>query len=47
MPCVQIDQAMDGDEALEYLEKATLLPDIILLDVMMPAMSGFEVGKAC
>ena len=40
---MQIDQAMDGDEALEYLETAPLLPDIILLDVMMPAMSGFEV----
>ena len=34
---------MEGDEALEFLETATLLPDIILLDVMMPAMSGFEV----
>jgi len=37
---------MDGDDALEYLEKAQVLPDIILLDVMMPAMSGFEVGLA-
>ena len=35
---------MDGEEALEYLQKAQVLPDLILLDVMMPAMSGFEVG---
>lgn len=35
---------MDGEEALEYLQKAQVLPDIILLDVMMPAMSGFEVS---
>ncbi len=36
-------QAMDGLEALEYLEKADSLPDIVLLDVMMPGLSGYEV----
>ena len=35
--------AQDGPEALEIATKQ--LPDLILLDVMMPKMSGFEVCK--
>jgi len=34
---------MNGFEALEIIEKE--LPDIILLDVMMPGMDGFEVCR--
>jgi two-component system cell cycle response regulator len=35
--------AADGTEALDKAKQ--ILPDLILLDVMMPKMSGFEVCK--
>ena len=35
--------AKDGLEALEIIKKS--IPDLILLDVMMPKMSGFEVCR--
>jgi CheY-like chemotaxis protein len=39
----EIDTAVDGVEALEKVQ--TDAPDLILLDVMMPRMSGFEVCR--
>lgn len=33
--------AMNGKSALEFMEK--VVPDILLLDIMMPIMDGFEV----
>ncbi|HCY85116.1 MAG TPA: hypothetical protein DHV36_08285 [Desulfobacteraceae bacterium] len=33
--------AMDGEETLEMVEEER--PDLILLDIMMPEMDGFEV----
>ena len=39
---MQVHQAMDGMEALDYLRTCERLPDLILLDVMMPRMGGYE-----
>jgi len=40
LPC-QIRTASDGVEAIESIERTC--PNLIILDVMMPRMSGFEV----
>jgi CheY-like chemotaxis protein len=34
--------AQSGQEALEYLKDATPRPDLIFLDINMPAMDGWE-----
>ncbi len=39
-----ITQASDGEKALALIEQG-LQPDIILLDVMMPKITGYEVTK--
>ena len=38
----RVMQAADGAEALEILRSSTELPDLILLDLMMPVMSGMQ-----
>jgi two-component system cell cycle response regulator len=40
LPCT-LRTAKDGVEAVEMIDQAC--PDLVLLDVMMPRMSGFEV----
>ena len=37
----QIDTAIDGEDTLAKV--ASFRPDVILLDIMMPKLSGFEV----
>jgi two-component system, sensor histidine kinase and response regulator len=37
----RVEQALDGETALQIA--ADKLPDLILLDIMMPGMNGFEV----
>jgi CheY-like chemotaxis protein len=39
----EIETAVDGQDTLEKV--ASFQPDLILLDVMMPKLSGFEVCK--
>ncbi len=36
--------ASDGEEALKKVEE--MVPDLVILDVMMPKLDGFEVCKA-
>ncbi len=35
--------ATDGEDAIAQLETATQLPDLVLLDLKLPRLSGFEV----
>jgi CheY-like chemotaxis protein len=37
-----VSAAADGRQALDLLETLAPLPDIILLDLMMPVMNGFQ-----
>jgi CheY-like chemotaxis protein len=37
-----VQMASNGREALQLLQEATVLPDLILLDGIMPYMDGFE-----
>ena len=39
---IEISQAYDGEEALEQLRAMDQQPEIILLDINMPRMNGFE-----
>ena len=39
----KIEQAANGVEALEKLSDENSLPSLVLLDIMMPEMDGFEV----
>lgn len=38
----QVESRENGQVALEYLSQAKTLPNVILLDLMMPVMDGFE-----
>ena len=40
-----VQTALDGLEALQALQNNTVQPDLLLLDIMMPYMDGFELLK--
>ncbi|QQE63345.1 response regulator [Leptolyngbya sp. BL0902] len=40
---LQVDTAGDGVEALEHLQGQ--LPDVIVLDIVMPRMNGYELCR--
>jgi CheY-like chemotaxis protein len=42
----EIKCVFNGKEALDFLGTATKLPGLILLDIMMPYMNGFEFREA-
>ena len=37
-----VQEAVDGQDALKSLESSALPPDLVLLDLIMPVMNGFE-----
>lgn len=42
----EVATASSGVEGLEFLRKSEVLPDIVISDVMMPRMSGYEFLEA-
>lgn len=40
----RVDTASDGESALQLFQDAT--PDLVVLDIMMPGLNGFEVCEA-
>jgi CheY-like chemotaxis protein len=43
LPQHQLEIAPDGHKAIEHLSKGSATPDLVLLDLNLPLMSGFEV----
>ena len=41
-PSVQVKVVSDGNELLEYLNSALLLPEVVILDLHMPKYNGIE-----
>eukprot|EP00746_Dinoflagellata_sp_MGD_P163101 gnl/MRDRNA2_/MRDRNA2_90975_c0_seq1.p1 gnl/MRDRNA2_/MRDRNA2_90975_c0~~gnl/MRDRNA2_/MRDRNA2_90975_c0_seq1.p1 ORF type:complete len:1248 (-),score=283.39 gnl/MRDRNA2_/MRDRNA2_90975_c0_seq1:156-3665(-) len=42
----EVYPAMDGKECLDYFGTHSRLPDVVLLDVMMPGMNGYDVATS-
>jgi len=39
----EVDNAFDGEEALQKLTTSSSLPDLVLLDILLPKVNGLEV----
>lgn len=39
----EVDTVYDGEEALQKLTKSANLPDLVLLDILLPKVNGLEV----
>ena len=39
----EVDNAYDGEEALKKLTESANLPDLVLLDILLPKVNGLEV----
>lgn len=44
-PDLECREATDGLDALEYLQQARELPDLIIMDINMPRLGGLEFLK--
>lgn len=40
---IECTEAVNGEDALQYLIGTSILPDILFLDINMPKMNGFEL----
>ena len=43
IPPIEVKSLYDGDELLSCLKEAKMLPQLVLLDLNMPRVNGFEV----
>lgn len=43
----EVDQAGDGQQALDFLRSTIKLPDIIVSDIAMPNVNGYELLTTC
>ncbi|MFW5895193.1 MAG: response regulator [archaeon] len=42
---IEVHEAMRGDTGLESIENAEKIPDLIILDIQLPEISGIEICK--
>ena len=40
----EVLKAKDGDECIQKLNECSSIPDLVLLDIMMPEISGWDVA---